>query len=45
MERKRKIFLPILVEDKTKKLFDEIKGSRTADGFLRELIKLLKAHN
>lgn len=44
MERKRKVFLPILVEDKTKKEFDDLKAGRTADTFLQELLKPLKAN-
>lgn len=38
-KRTRKVFVPILVVDSTKDQFDERKGGKTADEFLRALMK------
>lgn len=38
-KRERKVFVPILVVDSTKEMFDAKKGNLTADAYLNELMK------
>lgn len=38
-KKKRKVFVPILVVDSTKKDFDKKKGHMTADAYLNKIMK------
>jgi len=38
-KRERKVFVPILVVDKTKDVFNKKKGVQTADEYLNSLMK------
>ncbi len=37
--KKRKVFVPILVVDSTKEIFDKNKDGQTADAYLNELMQ------
>lgn len=38
-KKERKVFVPILVVDKTKDKFNKKKGNKTADQYINELMK------
>lgn len=41
-KKERKVFVPILVVDKTKEVFDKNKGHMTADAYLNKLMEKQK---